>query len=186
MTALVYLAAITTANLIVAELGPAATVPVAFAFIGLDLTLRDRLHSRWEYEGWVRGRGWLLPLRMGLLIAASGLVSWWALPTAGPIALASSVAWTLASLTDAVVYHLLRRRRWWQRVNGSNIAGAAVDSLVFPTMAFGALLPLVVLGQFVAKVAGGALWALVLGARPRRYVVGERGPERYVPPPAPE
>ena len=53
-------------------------------------------------------------------------------------------------------------------MNGSNIVGAAADSLIFPTLAFGAFLPWVVLGQFVAKVAGGALWALVLARRAAR------------------
>jgi uncharacterized PurR-regulated membrane protein YhhQ (DUF165 family) len=48
------------------------------------------------------------------------------------------------------------------RANGSNMAGAAVDSLIFPTLAFGALMPHIVLLQFVAKVAGGAIWAALL------------------------
>jgi len=38
----------------------------------------------------------------------------------------------------------------------------AVDSLVFPTIAFGAFLPAVIALQFVAKVGGGALWSLAL------------------------
>jgi uncharacterized PurR-regulated membrane protein YhhQ (DUF165 family) len=63
------------------------------------------------------------------------------------------------------MYHLLRHRRWSIKVNGSNVVSAAADSLIFPTLAFGALLPWIVLGQFVAKVAGGALWSIVL--RPR-------------------
>ena len=41
-------------------------------------------------------------------------------------------------------------------------AGAAVDSVVFPALAFGAMLPLIVVGQFGAKVLGGAAWSLVL------------------------
>lgn len=47
-------------------------------------------------------------------------------------------------------------------MNGSNVAGALVDSAVFPTLAFGEVLPLVILGQFAAKSAGGAVWSLVL------------------------
>jgi hypothetical protein len=38
-----------------------------------------------------------------------------------------------------------------------------VDSVLFPTIAFGAFLPAIVLGQFVAKVAGGAVWSWILG-----------------------
>jgi len=50
------------------------------------------------------------------------------------------------------------------RVNGSNVVSAAVDSVVFPTLAFGSFLPWVILGQFLAKVAGGAVWSLILPA----------------------
>ena len=66
-------------------------------------------------------------------------------------------------MVDTVAYHLLRNRVWWQRVNGSNVLSAAVDSVIFPQLAFGAFLPAIVLGQFVAKVAGGALWSVILG-----------------------
>ena len=44
------------------------------------------------------------------------------------------------------------------KVNGSNIFSAAADSLIFPTIAFGGFMPLIVLGQFAAKVCGGFLW----------------------------
>jgi hypothetical protein len=39
------------------------------------------------------------------------------------------------------------------------------NSLVFPTLAFGALLPHIVLLQFIAKVAGGAIWAWLLSRK---------------------
>ena len=32
-------------------------------------------------------------------------------------------------------------------------------SMIFPLLAFGSFMPLIVLGQFLAKVAGGAVWA---------------------------
>lgn len=58
------------------------------------------------------------------------------------------------------------RGSWLFRANGSNVAGAAVDSLIFPTLAFGALMPHIVAMQFVAKVAGGAIWAAVISKKP--------------------
>ena len=48
------------------------------------------------------------------------------------------------------------------RANGSNVAGSAIASIVFPTLAFGVFMPEIVLGQFVAKFVGGFLWSLVL------------------------
>ena len=47
------------------------------------------------------------------------------------------------------------------RANQSNVAGAAVDSFVFPTIAFGSFIPQIVILQFAAKVLGGFVWAYV-------------------------
>jgi uncharacterized membrane protein len=149
-----YLIAIVAANLLVARYGPAVTPFTAFALIGLDLTCRDALHDRWQHRH--------LPARMGALIAAGSLLSWVLNRDAGRVALASCVAFGLAALADAGIYHTRRRRGWLDRSNTSNLAGALVDSLVFPTLAFGALLPLVVAAQFAAKVAGGLVWSLLL------------------------
>lgn len=150
----IYIAALVAANMGVAWFGPAAMPVIAFCLIGLDLTLRDRLHDRW------RGRH-LWPRMLGLIVTA-GLVSYWLNPASGPIALASVAAFGLASLADAGAYHLLAGRSWGVRANGSNVVGATVDSLVFPVMAFGAALPSIVLAQLVAKVAGGMVWAIII------------------------
>lgn len=154
---LLYLIAIVIANITVAVYGPSVSIINAFLFIGLDLTTRDKLHDAW------RGRG--LVWKMALLIAAGSAISWLLNRNAGPIALASFVAFASAATIDAGAYHLLRNKSWFARVNGSNVLGAAVDSVIFPTLAFGGLLPWVTLGQFTAKVAGGALWSLVLRGR---------------------
>lgn len=143
---LIYAAAMTLANLSVAAFGPAISPVNAFVLIGLDLALRDWLH--------VRLRAWQM---LALILAAGGLTLLLN-PAAGKIALASSVAFTVAALADWAAFARLRGS-WLFRANGSNVAGAAVDSLVFPTLAFGVLMPHIVLLQFVAKVAGGAMWA---------------------------
>jgi hypothetical protein len=165
----IYLAAIVVANLSVAALGPQAVIVNAFLLIGLDLTLRDKLHDRWNNDQ--------LALRMGALILAGGVISYVLNRDAGKIAVASTVAFAVAATLDALVYARMRaarsvrlpdypywRPRWsrLERINGSNLVGAAADSLLFPTIAFGSLMPAIVIGQFLAKVAGGFLWSLVL------------------------
>ena len=155
-----YLAAIVAANLSVAMFGPSVTIVNAFLLIGFDLTARDRLHEAWE------GRS--LPVRMALLIATGGAMSYLLNAGAGQIAVASTVAFTVAAALDAVVYSLLGERGRMLRINGSNVVGAAADSLIFPTLAFGSLMPAIVIGQFVAKVAGGFLWSLILAVPLRR------------------
>lgn len=164
-----YLSAIILANLTVARFGPEVAVLNAFLFIGLDLTARDRLHDAWRGD-------YLLP-KMAALIAAGSILSWLLNRDAGQIALASFVAFAAAATVDAVVYHLLGRYPRWLRINGSNIPSAAVDSIVFPTLAFGAFLAPIVIGQFMAKTLGGFVWSLVFhwldkrAGRPKRQSV---------------
>lgn len=147
-----YATAMTLANLSIAAFGPVISPVNSFLLIGLDLALRDWLH--------VRIKAW----QMGTLIAASGALTYLLNPAAGTIAIASSVAFTAAALVDWATFARLKGS-WLYRANGSNVAGAAVDSLIFPTLAFGALMPGIVLAQFVAKVAGGAMWSWVLSRR---------------------
>lgn len=155
MHVLIYIAAIVAANLSVAHFGPMVAPLNAFLLIGLDLSLRDHLHDRWASRGHV----WE---RMFGMITIAGLISYLLNPAAGTIAFASMVAFVVASGIDALVYHWLRHRPYLQRSNGSNVAGAAADSAIFPTLAFGAFLTEVVALQFAAKVAGGFIWSVVL------------------------
>ena len=154
---ILYLSAIVLANLSVAQFGPSVAIINAFLFIGLDLTARDKLHDAWK--------GKRLFLKMASLIAAGSLLSWILNRNAGPIALASFVAFASAATVDALMYQALAKLPKWARINGSNIPAAAIDSLVFPTLAFGGILWPIVFGQFFAKVAGGFVWSLILNLK---------------------
>lgn len=151
----IYAAAMTLANLSVATWGPAVTPINAFILIGLDLALRDWLH--------VRMKAW----QMAALIGATGLLTYALNPAAGMIAVASACAFSGAALVDFATFARLRGS-WLRRANGSNVAGAAVDSLLFPTIAFGAIMPQIVLMQFAAKVVGGAMWAWAIDRMGRK------------------
>ena len=75
------------------------------------------------------------------------------------------IAFGCAAVVDAVLYHFLRDRLWYERVNGSNIGGAATDSLVFVALwPFGFQFTYA-FTLFAAKVAGGVVWATVLRER---------------------
>lgn len=142
-----YVAAICAANTLVWWLGPWWSPINSLLLIGLDLSLRDRVHER---------HGFAYSL---VLVAAGGGVSCALNPAAGQIAAASLVAFTAAGVADGAVYQALRRFPPLTKMNGSNVVGAAVDSVLFPTIAFGAFMPHIVVLQFAAKVLGGALWA---------------------------
>jgi len=150
----IFVASLTLANLLVAWFGPWFSPINAFVLIGLDLSLRDKLHDLWD--------GDKLALKMGGLIACASTISYVINPASGMIALASFAAFAFSMIADTFAYHKLKNKKWFIRVNGSNIAGAAVDSFVFPAIAFGGLLLHIVALQFVAKVVGGLIWSSVL------------------------
>ena len=152
-----YLAANVLANLSVAYFGPVSTPINAFLLIAFDLVSRDALHERWNHKN--------LWLKMALLICTGAVISYLLNQGAGRIAIASLIAFLLTGFTDTVVYQLLKNQSRFLKVNGSNVVSSAVDSIAFPTIAFGSFIPWIVLGQFVAKVFGGYLWSLVLFKR---------------------
>jgi queuosine precursor transporter len=151
-----YVAAMVVANLLVWWLGPWFSPINSFVLIGLDLTMRDVMQERLN-------RGQLA----GVIAVGAG-VTWLVNPAAQQIAVASAAAFALAAVADWAAYALLRSRPWLVRSNGSNVVGAAVDSFVFPTLAFGAFMPAIIALQFVAKVGGGAVWSLVMRPLVRR------------------
>lgn len=161
MIVILYLSAVVAANLVVTVFGPNASVMTAFLFIGLNLSARDRLHASWQGSGLV----W----KMAALIASGSALSWMLNRDAAPVAIASMVAFGASESVDALVYHAALRWSWMKRANASNAVSAAVDSVVFPTLAFGGFLPVIVLGQYLAKTLGGAVWAWLL--RPRVMVI---------------
>jgi queuosine precursor transporter len=161
----VYLAAIVAANLITARYGPAAAVYNAFALIGLDLITRDRLADFWGTTRWVK---------MALLIATGSALSYLIAQDARSVAEASAISFACAETGEGLLYHLLRHRQWVQRANTAAWLGAAIDSLVFPTLAFGGLVWSTSVGQFTAKTAGALLWsAVIVRVRPARRARAE-------------
>lgn len=149
----IYIAALVAANLLVAWLGVWFSLVNAFVLIGLDLSLRDKLHDLWE--------GDKLPIKMGGLIATASIVSYAINPATGMIAFASLAAFSISMVADSLAYQYLKGKDWMVRVNGSNVAGSAVDSVVFPTIAFGGLMLEIVALQFIAKVGGGYIWSRI-------------------------
>jgi hypothetical protein len=138
------------ANLLVWWVGPWFSPVNAFVLIGLDLTMRDVLHER------------LASWQLALVVLNGGFITWASNPAAKQIAIASATAFICAAIADWIVYAALRKHVWAIRTNASNIVGSAVDSVIFPTLAFGVFLPAIIALQFAAKVVGGSVWSILL------------------------
>ena len=159
---LTFLISIVLANLSVAYFGSPSIIFNAFILIGLDLSLRDKLHETWHNKG--------LAWKMTALVVASGIVTYLLNQGAGKIAIASVIAFCGSMIVDAIVYQVLIRKSKLVKMNGSNLFSAAVDSILFPTIAFGVFMPWIILGQFAAKVGGGFIWSVIL----TRYIAPRR------------
>jgi uncharacterized PurR-regulated membrane protein YhhQ (DUF165 family) len=147
-----YAFAMTAANLLIIKFGVWMSPINSFFLIGLTLVLRDWLH--------VKLKTW----QMGLLIVSSGLITYALNPSSAQIAIASSLAFTLSAIVDWTVFAKVKGN-WFKRSNASNVAGAAVDSIAFPTIAFGVLMPEIVLAQFASKIVGGYVWSIALRSK---------------------
>lgn len=124
-----YLAAIVSANLVVAAYGQIALPFTAFLLIPFDLVTRDVLHERWHGDA-------LWP-KMLALIASGSVLAYLLNADAARVAVASFLAFAAANLTNAIVFELTvtKLARWW-RMNVSNLFAALADSIVFPIVAF--------------------------------------------------
>lgn len=151
MIIFLYIFCMVVANLTIAFFGPWFSPINAFIFIGLDMVLRDKLHDKWKGKNLYRNM-------LGLILTAS-VITFILNPAAGLIAIASVVAFVSSMLVNTIVYQFVIDRKWMFRSNTSNAFGSAVDSLVFPTVAFGSFMWDIVLLQFIAKVGGGFMWS---------------------------
>lgn len=149
LSAVIYIAAMVAANLSIAYFGPASAPVNAFLFIGFDLAMRDWLQEQFKHR------------TMMILILCASAITYVTVPGAGMIAVASAVAFLLAASCDYATF-TVSGGPWLRRSSISNLVGAAVDSVAFTTIAFGAVMPDIILLQFCAKVAGGSIWSLAL------------------------
>lgn len=146
-----YIGCMVLANVLIAIFGPWFSPINAFLLIGLDMVIRDRLHDKWLGNN--------LVLRMGFLIVVSSLITYVLNPTMMMIAVGSSVAFAGAMAVNTIIYHFVHKYQWMVRSNVSNVGGSLTDSILFPTIAFGVIMPEIILLQFLAKMCGGLVWS---------------------------
>lgn len=156
-----YLAAIVAANLLVNHLGPTYSPVIAFFLIAAVLIFRD------QFADVVGPRRWFI--QAGLILAGA-VLTWICNPDAAQIAKASVIAFAASESVEAVAYYAMRHRPWMDRAPLSATLGAAVDSVLFITIAFGFNWQ-IAFAQFVAKVAGAYLWAKLIDTRKERRAV---------------
>lgn len=143
----VYVLLIVLANWSVGVFGPVITPLNALLFIGVDFAIRDKLNMQMSWR------------EIALLITVASVVTYVFNTAPTQVALASALAFFVSQSVDSIVFNNVRGT-FVKRSFVSNVFGAATDSLLFPTIAFGTLLPGVVAAQFVCKVIGASIVVL--------------------------
>lgn len=162
----IFLVSIVAANLVVQMFGPAVTPIVAFVFIGLDLSMRDKIHEAWH--------GNQLRVKMFFLVLSASAITYLLNKDAAQIALASSIAFFGSMVADAFVYEKFFEKSKLFKMNSSNAVSAAVDTVLFIWIAFGVFMWKIMLVQYLAKAVGGLVWSYLL----TRKVVENYGDSR--------
>ncbi len=118
------------------------------------------------------------------------------------IAIASGSAFLIAQLLDIVIFNRLRERVWWMAPSVSSLAGSAIDTLIFFSLAFAATFvvlgandpfaiePAPLLGLYATDTPRWLSWALgdfavkllmaAIALVPYRFIVAALAPHRAV------
>lgn len=134
---------------------PGLMAPSGVLMIGAALALRDALHE-------AAGRAAVLAC-----IAVGAALSLAFSPAT--LAAASAAAFLLSELADFAVYDRLRQRGMAAAVAASGLVGAAIDSLLFSWLAFGAVTwaPGLILAKLYASAVYAA-WLAIPRQEPQR------------------
>lgn len=119
-------------------------VPAGVIAIAPIFTLRDSIHKKYGYK------------RVTVLIFVASAISYGASillgnEMLGKVTIASVIAFLVSENVDTLVYHIFRKDTWLSKVTKSNLVSTLLDSIIFITMAFGFILPLII-GQYIVKM----------------------------------
>jgi uncharacterized PurR-regulated membrane protein YhhQ (DUF165 family) len=149
-----YLGAFVLANFIVLWFGPKGLIITALLLIPFDFVVRCLFHETWK--------GMELIFKLGALVAFSGLLTYLINSQAQNIALASVIGYTTAQVGAGVFYQFFIRSPYWVKVNGSDLVGIIIDSIIFQLVAFNDVDPWITFSQTGLKMVGGVFWYWVI------------------------
>lgn len=142
MSVILYLGSIILANFMVIEFGIIQIGPLVFpagaVAIGLTFSARDFVQKRF-------GKIWCWAWMITAGVMTYFLDSKIAIASVSAFAISETLDWFVFTFSD---------RSFKQRIILSNAVGTPIDSLVFVTLAFGFLWP-VIIGQTIVKFASG-------------------------------
>lgn len=149
-----FLAALTAANLIVKHFGPTGLWFSSALLIPFDFICRCIFHETWK--------GRRLIINLLLLTIASGIITFAINHEALNIALASFAGIVAVQIFAGIFYQTFKKKSFFIKVNLSDLVAIIVDSLVFQLVAFHVINLEITGGQMLIKIVGGLFWYFII------------------------
>lgn len=74
-----------------------------------------------------------------------------------------------AGIVASIFYQFNLNKKFWYKVNGSDLFGIMTDSFLFQVMAFGHFSWFIMINQTLIKFVGGLMWYYILFYRMKIY-----------------
>ncbi len=149
-----YLIAFVLANFIVLWLGPYGLIITALFLIPFDFVMRCVFHEQWK--------GADLVAKLGTLVIIASALTYVINHETENIALGSMTGFITAQVFAGLFYQATIKKKFFIKVNGSDLVGIIFDSIVFQLVAFGSVDPIVFFSQVFLKAVGGLFWYYVI------------------------
>lgn len=137
----VYVSLFVAANILVATFGPGITPVNALFLISADIVIRDRLQYKYGFSTSI------------VCCVIAGAITIALQHDSGMIAVASMASVILSGIASALSF-MFKSGTFYTKAVPASVVAAAVDSIAFPLIAFGSVMPLITLAQFSAKTLG--------------------------------
>ncbi len=153
----VYVGVLILANYLVFWFGPNGLLISSALLIPFDFVIRCDLHERWT--------GRALFKRLAALVLLASTLTFAINPESASIAAGSALAFIGAQGAASLFYQITIRSSFFVKVNGSDLVGILIDSILFQAVAFGVISWTVTGTQVGLKMAGGLFWYYIIFIR---------------------
>ena len=126
----------------------------ALFLIPFDFVMRCIFHETWK--------GWKLIRNMSGLVFGASLITMIINWNSLPIALGSMFGFIAAQIGAGIFYQKFIKSSTFFKVNGSDLVGIVMDSIVFQLVAFSVINFEVTISQILLKFVGGLFWYWLL------------------------
>lgn len=150
----IYLIAFILANFIVLHFGANGLIFTALFLIPFDFVMRCLFHETWK--------GKELVFKLGGLVIVASILTFFINHNALNIALGSSIGFIIAQIFAGIFYQFVIKKSYFIKVNGSDMIGILIDSIVFQLIAFGEINLFIMTTQFFLKITGGLFWYWII------------------------